>query len=1773
MADIKSQLEGIGLAPSLKQELDTIGLAPDLTSQQKLTGIEDYIDEASADTGLPRSLIRAVIDQESGGNPKAVSPVGAIGYMQLMPQTAKELGVDPNDPRQNVLGGARYLKTQIDTFGNVEDALAAYNAGPHRVTQYGGIPPFAETQAYVPSVLKRFDEYQSKDYKFQLGKIGLAPEIQKELQSMGVAPGIQRPGFQLPEVTAQFATAEPTSTQVDIPPVQEPERPRLLQMTPEEIQAEQFKVPELRPGAQVEQRDIGKEIIKPVERSVLALDKFAQDLGTIARGVVNIPKATAEDVATFAGGVIGLGKKIATPEGQKAFTDILSDMNFFENAEALSETKTGQFMTEHADEITGALFLTMMAYEAVPALKGLGAKYGPALQKTASKLFTQSSFQKLSNSDKLLVRQWLNAQATGRVKPPELPERLQRLINNDIRKAATLWRKGEEVRKLKFGLEPIANMFRTKTPPPTPSAQAAQPIAQIAAPQQTMRQQLAAKPKIPEEVRNPVVRIEKAFAGEKSPQRLAEIERIKGKTVDRLLPQTYKAQDVTDVANYARENNVPFAFIRGDGRELKAWNTKNKNIRPKTDEEIKQIWGVYEQGIVDAGGIIGRDQGDEFWAVIPNATQEEANALIDELQVEVQPIIDRLGLADVPSSKPEYNKLPIGTGTIDMVAIDGLNMAPGELERSADEVLAVVKEKAAVDKAKEIGYNIVRDQKGEIVGYEPKTVDEEIKPPRERIGEPVSKPSVAKPAPRGPEKAPKPPTEPPRVRETAKPTEVVSEKQVSHKVRPVPKETEHTLPRPTTPPTEIKEQPNSEALNFSEEMTGVAEPNFDPVLEGGFVTIPDPTTRQKIAAKITKIFDTEAPYRAMGAPETGFHVKNIWSRFNAGDEKAQGLARDIVKSLPDKGKLRDAFFLSINPKHGERVGLSSERLKELEPVAKNINKLTEEFGQELLDRKVLKDLWPQSAINRNEGTIRQLEQEKALIKSVKWSPRTKVKAGKKGVSAAVKVTGGEKRGLRARALKEIDAQIKQLSADNEKLSQLRYLHFPARIWLEDKYTNDPEAFRSLLSANFSGIKGRKTIDPYDLVEAKILDPDKVNAAEAVAVYVRYIEHQKAQADIRDAAIREGIVKPFKSAPGDWVKLGEKYPIFAGKKVHPVFAELLSDTFESLGTRASKWEQGMAIAKMLQFYNPIIMPMYDTFQGAALTQGRFLQPKRFAKSVVDAVKKTPRYWEAYENGLFSQPYRNPMSQFKKDLNDVMESADFKYWFKNEIERVKSDPVKAVLGDLMRIPKDLYSASWNTAWWGDKIIRMSSYNAMRDLGFSARDAAQLAAEAHADYAGVPVKTRKALNKVFFTPTFQISMLKWYANMSTSAAKVPLKTLGATLGKKQDKIGNDILRTASLATALGILAAMDYGMRRALGWEREEFARKYTKTVKYTDEKGKEQEKEVVVTFSNPLNVPLKYYYTFIKPKPGLTKTEQISKYGRFWLHPLYKMTLELGQNKRADGTPIANPWSSTGMQAVDVSRYMASQMFSMYRGLIDESENTKEEAYRTLKKGGANPFELMLKPITFMYLRQPKEEAIKRRASRVIVDFSRALIDRPPRSKKELDTMFNKVNSVLDDLKERAVTAEAKEVIQQSTSTTKATKFVFDSEIIDVGKVDKATAKELKEQVKAFKSVAREDPEAPSGWRNKANLILFYKNLEPDRKKDFVTLVGKKWPFIRGKVMKSLIKQPHLFSKKSANINAKVRKGELSIASAKEKKDEIKLEHKEYLEIMKQIRSSQ
>ncbi|MCC6487602.1 MAG: lytic transglycosylase domain-containing protein, partial [Candidatus Hydrogenedentes bacterium] len=161
--------------------------------------INELVTMYSKQYGLDENLIHAMINVESGGTAPAVSNTGASGLMQLMPGTAADMGVtNIFDPAQNIAGGTQYMSKLMGIFGgNVAFALAGYNAGPENVKQYGGIPPFTETQNYVRLVLDRWRAYNGGGSRYAYATVGgtppVIPTLPKKLAKAPAKPGEKAP--------------------------------------------------------------------------------------------------------------------------------------------------------------------------------------------------------------------------------------------------------------------------------------------------------------------------------------------------------------------------------------------------------------------------------------------------------------------------------------------------------------------------------------------------------------------------------------------------------------------------------------------------------------------------------------------------------------------------------------------------------------------------------------------------------------------------------------------------------------------------------------------------------------------------------------------------------------------------------------------------------------------------------------------------------------------------------------------------------------------------------------------------------------------------------------------------------------------------------------------------------------------------------------------------------------------------------------------------------------------------------------------------------------------------------------------------------------------------------------------------------------------------------------------------------------------------------------------------------------------------------------------
>ena len=155
------RLGGLFLLLSLLYGCGGAGYLPYSTHALYPSQIQSLVADASSRNDVPPGLVNAVVMAESAGDPSAVSTAGAQGLMQLMPGTSESCGIsNPFDPQQNVDCGTRYLRGLLERYNNnVELAVAAYNAGPGAVDEYHGVPPYAETRAYVSRVLTAYRDY------------------------------------------------------------------------------------------------------------------------------------------------------------------------------------------------------------------------------------------------------------------------------------------------------------------------------------------------------------------------------------------------------------------------------------------------------------------------------------------------------------------------------------------------------------------------------------------------------------------------------------------------------------------------------------------------------------------------------------------------------------------------------------------------------------------------------------------------------------------------------------------------------------------------------------------------------------------------------------------------------------------------------------------------------------------------------------------------------------------------------------------------------------------------------------------------------------------------------------------------------------------------------------------------------------------------------------------------------------------------------------------------------------------------------------------------------------------------------------------------------------------------------------------------------------------------------------------------------------------------------------------------------------------------------
>jgi hypothetical protein len=386
---------------------------------------------------------------------------------------------------------------------------------------------------------------------------------------------------------------------------------------------------------------------------------------------------------------------------------------------------------------------------------------------------------------------------------------------------------------------------------------------------------------------------------------------------------------------------------------------------------------------------------------------------------------------------------------------------------------------------------------------------------------------------------------------------------------------------------------------------------------------------------------------------------------------------------------------------------------------------------------------------------------------------------------------------------------------------------------------------------------------------------------------------------------------------------------------------------------------MSVLKMAQFYNPLFLPAYDLFQHTMMGMSPLRIPDRMIRAAIDVFTRSDNYLEALSNTVASKPYSMPFKQIQSTADRLANQGT-----QGKILSIVKPVLRASINPKNAFfMKPLYEASWHTAWKLDETIRMMSYNALRSKGFNKADAAHAAARFHGDYASVPAKTRKALNKIFFTPTFKIAMGKLYIDMMKGA----IASAGGLKGTKlQKRFAMGLLSTAAINVGFHLLFTQIWGM------EDDELGRRYYK--EFDTDLGP---RELVITYSNPANMFLKYIYMGRKLHNMVARgSENIVKsvwdLTKWDLHPTYRILADLLFNTMGGGDKILNEFDSPVKNLSNGLSFLAKEFIGMSQVLIgDEATKGMRDARLKLLEDFGHSWRV-LEHFMFAYSRKTKDE---------------------------------------------------------------------------------------------------------------------------------------------------------------------------------------------------------
>jgi len=686
---------------------------------------------------------------------------------------------------------------------------------------------------------------------------------------------------------------------------------------------------------------------------------------------------------------------------------------------------------------------------------------------------------------------------------------------------------------------------------------------------------------------------------------------------------------------------------------------------------------------------------------------------------------------------------------------------------------------------------------------------------------------------------------------------------------------------------------------------------------------------KEFGKSVQDFFSVEAPFKRVDAPDTGRAVKGMFSTRAMHEDFALDFAKEIVGKVKfDKAKSADIALLAEqkNPK------LSPELQEPVNAVKQHFQEYKNQYAKYGVD------------IDFRRRVISEIE---AQIANAKPSEL---------------------------------AELKKSLTDAKKID---FVHIPSAMWFTDYIGKDPAGGRSILKLLVS--QKRKTLSIQDLIKRGVIKKQDVNIVDILASYGRRAGKDLSLLEIISKAKKEGLA--VKGKAEGFVDAPYTAPILKGHTLHPVLSDLIFDMTRPGAGGMNLWAKGMSITKMTQFYNPLFLPMYDLVQAGMIGTINPLRPfktlKYIKEGVGDAWHKTPEYWEAQSNYIASKPFNNPLTSYNRMIENAKKSTVGMVGHR----ALESITPKGILTG--KALQNVYNASWHLAWELDKTVRQISYRALKGKGYTPKEAARLSALAHSDYASVPAKTRKFLNNIFFTPTFKITMGKFYGNMianaTKGATKIPLDTLRLIAGK--EKTARMTPTQKRLAMGLVATVAINQGWEffmESQGFKRDEWGRRYVKKVQTP-----EGEKEIVVTWSTPANMFLKY---ISRAKAALQPEVQkplvrFFEMNKWEIHPLYRVGYEIANNSTGKGDQVYKEFDHPLTKAKKSSIYAITHIVALL-GMMDRDESDKE-ARRMFARESGQLLELATRPITFKYMRTPEEKRKAYKMRSIMMQFRKQL----------------------------------------------------------------------------------------------------------------------------------------------------------------------------------------